>query len=239
MKTVLINGGSRGIGRAVVEYFTDRGYAVAFTYKNAREEALALAERTGAMAIYADSASEADVIRAVEMTIDSFSHIDVLVNNAAISSFSVFGDITLEEWENIFRVNVTGPFLYCREVLRDMISRKSGSIVNVSSIWGLVGSSCEVHYSTTKAALIGMTKALAKEVGPSGVRVNAIAPGVIDTQMNSALSAEDMTSLAEETPLCRIGAPEEIARAIYFLASEESAFITGETLNVSGGFVVT
>lgn len=238
MKTVLINGGSRGIGKATVEYFASHGYAVAFTYKNSKEEAEALAKRTGALAIMADSAKEEDILRAVKTTIDAFSHIDVLINNAAISSFSVFCDISLDEWEEIFRVNVTGPFLYSRAVLSHMISRKCGSIVNVSSIWGLVGSSCEVHYSTTKAALIGMTKALAKEVGPSGIRVNAIAPGVIATEMNQALSEEDMTSLSEETPLCRIGAPEEIARAIYFLASEEGSFITGEVLNASGGFVI-
>lgn len=238
MKTVLINGGSRGIGKATVEYFASHGYAVAFTYKNSKEEAEALAKRTGALAIMADSAKEEDILRAVETTIDAFSHIDVLINNAAISSFSVFCDISLDEWEEIFRVNVTGPFLYSRAVLSHMISRKCGSIVNVSSIWGLVGSSCEVHYSTTKAALIGMTKALAKEVGPSGIRVNAIAPGVIATEMNQALSEEDMTSLIEETPLCRIGTPEEIARAIYFLASEEGSFITGEVLNASGGFVI-
>lgn len=238
MKTVLINGGSRGIGKATVEYFASHGYAVAFTYKNSKEEAEALAKRTGALAIMADSAKEEDILRAVKTTIDAFSHIDVLINNAAISSFSVFCDISLDEWEEIFRVNVTGPFLYSRAVLSHMISRKCGSIVNVSSIWGLVGSSCEVHYSTTKAALIGMTKALAKEVGPSGIRVNAIAPGVIATEMNQALSEEDMTSLTEETPLCRIGTPGEIARAIYFLASEESSFITGEVLNASGGFVI-
>ena len=238
MKTVLINGGSRGIGKATVEYFASHGYAVAFTYKNSKEEAEALAKRTGSLAIMADSAKEEDILRAVKTTIDAFSHIDVLINNAAISSFSVFCDISLDEWEEIFRVNVTGPFLYSRAVLSHMISRKCGSIVNVSSIWGLVGSSCEVHYSTTKAALIGMTKALAKEVGPSGIRVNAIAPGVIATEMNQALSEEDMTSLTEETPLCRIGTPEEIARAIYFLASEEGSFITGEVLNASGGFVI-
>ena len=238
MKTVLINGGSRGIGRAVVEYFASQGYAVAFTYKNAKVEAESLSKKTGALAIQADSAVEEDVIRAVKTTIDEFSHIDVLVNNAAISSFSLVGDITLADWEHILRVNVTGPFLYCREVLPYMISKKSGSIINVSSIWGLVGASCEVHYSTTKAALIGMTKALAKEVGPSGIRVNAIAPGVILTEMNKALSEEDLSALAEETPLCRIGNPEEIARSIYFLASEEASFITGDVLNASGGFVI-
>jgi 3-oxoacyl-[acyl-carrier protein] reductase len=238
MKTVLINGGSRGIGRATVEYFSAKGYAVAFTYKNSEDEALALAARTGALAIRADSATEDDVIRAVKTAIDAFSHIDVLVNNAAISSFLVFTDISLAEWENIVRVNVNGPFLFCREVLPYMISRKSGAIVNVSSVWGLVGSSCEVHYSTTKAALIGMTRALAKEVGPSSVRVNAIAPGVIMTEMNSALNEDDLSALAEETPLCRLGTPEEIAKAIYFLSSDESAFITGEVLNASGGFVI-
>ncbi len=238
MKTVLINGGSRGIGRAMVEYFTKKGMRVAFTYKNAVDDARALAERTGALAICADSTREEDVVRAVEEVIEAFSHIDCLINNAAVSSFSLFCDLTLADWENIFRVNVTGAFLYSREVLRHMIHRKSGSIVNISSIWGLTGASCEVHYSATKSALIGMTKALAKEVGPSGIRVNAIAPGVIMTEMNRALSKEDLQALADETPLCRNGECEDVARAAYYLCSDESSFITGEVLNVSGGFVI-
>lgn len=238
MKTVLITGGSRGIGRAMVELFAENGYSVAFTYKNSENEAKNLAESTGAIAIRADSTLEADVKGAVEIVIQKFGHIDCLINNAGVSSFSLFGDITLDDWNDIISSNLTGAFLYSREALRSMISRKFGRIINITSVWGLVGSSCEVHYSTTKAALIGMTKALAKEVGPSGITVNAIAPGVIDTDMNKLLSCEDMAQLVDETPVGRIGSPDDVARAALFLASEGSGFVTGEVLNVSGGFVI-
>lgn len=238
MKKVLINGGSRGIGRAMVEYFTAIGDSVAFTYKNACNEAKELSERTGALAICADSGSEEDVVRAVVQTISTLGGIDCLINNAAISSFSLFTDLTLAEWEHIFRINVTGAFLYSREAARYMVKQKNGVIINISSVWGLTGSSCEVHYCATKSALIGMTKALAKELGPSGIRVNAVAPGVIDTEMNAALSAEDMAALREETPMGRIGNAQEIARAVGYLCSEDASFITGEVLNISGGFVI-
>lgn len=238
MKTVLINGGSRGIGRAMVEYFTSVGDKVAFTYKNAAEEAKKLSERTGALAICADSGREEDVIFAVRQALNAFSGIDCLINNAAVSSFSLFTDLSLDDWENIFRINVTGAFLYSREVARHMIKQKRGVIVNISSVWGLTGSSCEVHYCATKSALIGMTKALAKELGPSGIRVNAVAPGVIDTEMNASLSEEDLNVLCEQTPLARLGAADEVARAVGYLCSEDAAFITGEVLNISGGFVI-
>ena len=192
MKTVLITGGSRGIGRAMVELFAENGYSVAFTYKNSKDEAKKLAESTGALAIYADSAVEADVVSAVKQAENSFGKIDCLINNAGISSFSLFTDLTLEQWNEIVAVNLTGAFLYSREVTRGMVNRKQGRIINISSMWGLVGASCEVHYSTVKAGIIGMTKALAKELGPSGITVNAIAPGMIKTEMNSKLSEDDI-----------------------------------------------
>ena len=177
MKKVLITGGSRGIGAELVRRFSENGYSVFFTYKKSRDEAESLSKETGARAICADSASEQDVLAAVKIA-SADGDIDCLINNAAISSFSLFTDLTLEEWNEALSVNLTGAFLYSREVARQMIKNKGGSIINISSVWGLVGSSCEVHYSTAKAALIGMTKALAKELGPSYVRVNAIAPGV-------------------------------------------------------------
>lgn len=239
MKTVLVTGGSRGIGRAVVELFSERGYKVAFTYKKSESEAKSLAESTGAFAIKADSADESAVIFAVKEAERVLGRIDCLVNNAGVSSFSLFTDITLNDWNNMLDVNLTGAFLYTRELLSGMISRKYGRIINISSVWGLVGSSCEVAYSTTKAALIGMTKALAKEVGPSGITVNAIAPGVIDTDMNSVLSPEDMNVLKEETPMGRLGTPREVAAAALYLAGDDAGFMTGEVLNLSGGFVVT
>ena len=238
MKTVLITGGSRGIGSELVRHFAKNGYSVAFTYKSSVNEASDLAKETGALAIRADSAVESDVLFAVEKTVESFGGIDCLINNAAISSFSLFTDITLDEWNNMLAVNLTGAFLYSKAVIRDMLKRKRGRIINITSMWGLVGSSCEVHYSATKAALIGMTKALAKELGPSGITVNAIAPGVINTEMNAKLSDEDKEILVNDTPLMRIGEPRDVAEAAYFLAGDGASFITGEVLNVSGGYVI-
>ena len=239
MKTVLITGGSRGIGRAMVELFAKNGYKVAFTYKNSINEAKSLAEKTGAVPIIADSSDESAVSEAVSKAKEAIGEIDCLINNAGISSFNIFTDITLDEWNNMLDVNLNGAFLYTREVLGGMISRKRGRIINITSVWGLVGSSCEVAYSTTKAALIGMTKALAKELGPSGITVNAIAPGVIDTDMNGVLTSDDMDVLKDETPLGRIGKPGEVASAALYLASDDAGFITGEVLNISGGFVVS
>ena len=238
MKTVLITGGSRGIGRAMVELFSKEGYSVAFTYKKSENEAKSLAEATGALAIKADSACEDEVLAAVRATENCFGRIDCLINNAGISSFSLFTDLTLEDWNGCLATNLTGAFLYSKAVIPRMVSRKQGRIINISSMWGMVGSSCEVHYSTAKAGLIGMTKALAKELGPSGITVNAIAPGVIATDMNNSLSAEDINSLCEETPLMRIGTPEEVANAALFLAGDGASFVTGEVLNLSGGFVI-
>lgn len=238
MKTVLITGGSRGIGKAMVEAFSAAGYRVAFTYKNSVDAAKKLAASLGVLAIRADSECEEDVRRAVKLVFEELGGVDVLINNAAVSSFSLLTDISLADWQKTMNTSVTGAFLYSREVLPRMIRERFGRIINISSVWGLVGSSCEVHYSTAKAALIGFTKALAKEVGPSGVTVNAIAPGVIDTDMNAAFSEEDMRALTDETPVGRIGTPNEIARAALFLADEASSFITGEIMNVSGGFVI-
>jgi 3-oxoacyl-[acyl-carrier protein] reductase len=238
MKTVLITGGSRGIGRAMVELFSKNGYCVAFTYKNSENEAKSLAEATGAICIKADSALENEVVSAVKLAEEKLGHIDCLINNAGISSFSMFTDLTLEDWNRCIGVNLTGAFLYSKAVIPSMVSRKWGRIINVTSMWGLVGSSCEVHYSTAKAGLIGMTKALAKELGPSGITVNAIAPGVIETEMNKCLSEEDKAALCEETPVMRIGKPEEVAEAALFLAGDKAGFITGEVMNISGGFIM-
>jgi len=238
MKTVLITGGSRGIGRAMVELFSERGYSVAFTYKNSDASAKELSEKTGAIAIKADSSVESDVIKAVEIVRDKLGTIEILINNAAVSSFSLVTDISLDDWRSMFSVNVDGAFLYSKLALSDMIKNHFGRIINVSSMWGVVGSSCEVCYSATKAAIIGMTKALAKEVGPSSITVNCIAPGMIDTDMNASLSAEDVKSIADETPLMRIGTPREVAEAALFLAGDGAAFITGQILGVNGGLVV-
>ena len=238
MKTVLITGGSRGIGKALVEQFSSAGYAVAFTYKNSENEAKSLAESTRALAIRADSASCADITKAVNTVIECLGEVDILVNNAAVSSFSLLTDLTEEEWNNTLSVNLTAPFLYSKAVIPGMVRKKEGRIVNISSMWGLVGASCEAHYSASKAGLIGLTKALAKELGPSGITVNAVAPGLIATDMNKALSDEDISSICDETPLMRMGKPEEVARAVMYLCGDDASFITGEVLNISGGFVI-
>ena len=236
-KCVLIVGGSRGIGSHTVRVFSRDGWKVAFTYKNSEDEALLLAKECGALAIKADSLNEEEIVNAVESCTKTFGGVDCLVNNAAVSSFSLLTDVSLEEWRRVMSIDLDAPFLYSKAVLPYMISKKSGKIINVSSMWGIVGASCEVAYSTAKAGLIGFTKALAKEVGPSGITVNAVAPGVIDTEMNSHLSADDLSLLSDETPLCRIGRPEEVAEAILFLAQDKADFITGAVLNISGGFI--
>lgn len=238
MKNVLITGGSRGIGSAMVELFASNGYSVAFTYKSSENEAKSLAESTGAIAIKADSASESDVLYAVNTAICELGSIDCLINNAGVSSFSLFTDITLDMWNEHLAVNLTGAFLYSKAVIPGMVARKEGRIINITSMWGITGSSCEVHYSTAKAGLIGMTKALAKELGPSGITVNAIAPGLIDTDMNRCLSDDDIHAIEDETPLMRIGTPSEVAKAALFLAGEGASFITGEVMNVSGGYLI-
>lgn len=238
MKNILITGGSRGIGKAMVKAFSDKGYKVAFTYKSSLDEAESLSKETGALAIMADSAKENDVVKAVSTAANTLGGIDILINNAGISSFSLLQDLTLTEWNECMSVNLTSAFLYSREVIPYMLRSHEGRIINISSMWGLVGASCEVHYSAAKAGLIGFTKALAKELGPSGITVNAIAPGVIDTDMNSHLSGEDMKELSDETPVGRIGNAEEIAKAAIYLSSDDASFITGAVLNISGGLVI-
>ncbi|MBO7305019.1 MAG: 3-oxoacyl-ACP reductase FabG [Clostridia bacterium] len=238
MRTVLITGGSRGIGAAMVRLFSENGYSVAFTYKNSTAAAEELARSTGALAIRADSAVPEEIESAVREAEEKIGNIEILINNAAVSAFSLFTDISLEEWRRVLSINLDGAFLYTRAVLSGMINRKCGRIINVASMWGQVGASCEVHYSTAKAALIGMTRALAKELGPSNITVNCISPGVIDTEMNAVLSGEVLSSLAEETPLSRIGKPDEVAAAALFLASDGAAFITGQVLGVNGGYIV-
>ena len=238
MKTVLISGGSRGIGRECVRTFANAGYSVAFTYRNSKESAEELALETGALAISADSSKECDVIRACNEVLDRFGRIDCLIYNSAISSFSLFTDLSLDEWQETLDVNLTGAFLFSRAVIPDMLRRKEGRIINISSMWGITGASCEVHYSAAKAGLIGLTKALAKELGPSGITVNAIAPGVINTDMNAHLSEEDRAVLCDDTPLMRIGEPREVAEVALFLAGEGASYITGDVINVSGGYLI-
>ncbi len=191
-----------------------------------------------AAALPVDVTSQAEVQAMFAAARRIFGRIDVLVNNAGISEFALFTDITQTQWDRMMDTNCRGMFFCAQEALKDMLPEKRGAIVNVSSMWGQVGSSCEVHYSASKAAVIGLTRALAKELGPSQIRVNCVAPGVVDTDMMSPVTEDIRRELAEETPLSRLGTPEDIARAVYFLASEDAAFITGQVLGVSGGFAV-
>ncbi len=238
MKVVFVNGGSRGIGAAIVRKFSAVGYKAVFTYKNSEKEASLLAKECGALAICADSSSSEEAFSAVSRAIEVFGHIDVLVNNAAVSHFSLLTDMTYEDWHFVMSNNLDSVFYYSKAVLPCMINRKYGKIINISSMWGETGASMEVAYSASKAGIIGFTKALAKELGPSGITVNAVSPGVINTDMNSHLSLEDMEALKEETPVCRIGEPLDVANACFFLAEDTSGFITGQVLGVNGGFLI-
>ncbi len=242
-KTVLITGASRGIGKAAARLFAQKGYKTAINYLHSEKEAFDLAEELGAgrgmsIALRADVGNPDQVNEMTERLLKEWGKIDVLVNNAAISQQKLFTDIEPDEWRQMFRINVDGVYNTCRSVVPGMISAKRGSIVNVSSMWGQVGASCEVHYSASKAAVIGFTKALAKELGPSGVRVNCVSPGVIVTDMNARLDEQTLCDLKDETPMCALGMPEDVANSVLFLAGDEARFITGQVLCPNGGFVV-
>ena len=237
-KTVFITGGSRGIGAECVKIFSENGYNVAFSYLNSEDKAAAISEKYGALSIKANVSVSCEIAAAIEKATLKFGKIDVLINNAGISQSSLFTDITDEMWKQMLDTNLSGAFYAARAVLPQMISRKSGVILNVSSMWGQVGASCEVHYSAAKAGLTGMTKALAKEVGPSGIRVNCISPGVIDTDMNANLTPDDIDALKSETPLGKIGSATDIAEALLFLASDKASFITGQDIGINGGLII-
>ena len=238
VKTVLITGGSRGIGAAAARRFAAAGYRVAINYYRSREAALALAGELGGIALRADVSDPVQVQDMVDNVLDKFCQLDILICNAGISQQKLFGDLTDGDWRRMFAVNVDGTFHAVRAVLPHMIHRKAGRIVTVSSMWGQVGGSCEVAYSASKAAVIGLTKALAKELGPSGITVNCVAPGVIDTEMNAALTQEDLDVLREETPLGVLGRPEDVAESLFFLSSDAARFITGQVLAPNGGLVI-
>lgn len=231
MEKVLITGGTRGIGRKTAELFKKSGYDVFVTYEKSSDEA----ERLIAGGIAAIKADVAD-IEAMEKVRGRIGAVDVLVNNAGISYWGLLSDMTSTQWQKMIDVNLTGTFNCIKVFSPDMVNKKSGAIVNLSSMWGVTGGSCEAAYSAAKAGIIGLTKALAKELGPSKVRVNAVAPGVIKTDMTKNLSEEDLNSLAEETPLGIIGTAEDIAEGILYLA--KARFVTGEILNINGGIVI-
>ncbi len=241
-KNVLITGASGGIGAATARVFAERGYNVGLVYHKGREAAEGLRDELSSDDVkcecFACDVSSREEVESLFADFKvKFGNVDVLVNNAGVAQQKLFLDITLWEWNRIFDINVTGVFNMCQCALRDMVYNKSGAIVNVSSIWGVKGASCEAHYSATKAAVISLTESLSREYGPSNIRVNAVAPGVIDTKMNSHLDEEALEDLKSEASLGKIGSPREVAETIYFLASDSASFITGQTIVCDGGFI--
>ena len=242
-RTVIVTGASKGIGAATAILFAEQKYNVVINYNNSRESAMLLQKSLAenghsVIALKANVANRMEVDLLVKETLYQFGHIDVLINNAGISHQSLFTELSEFDWDKIMDVNLKGVFNGCQSVLPHMINRKSGTIINISSVWGLTGGACEVAYSASKAGVIGLTKALAKEVGPSGITVNCIAPGIIDTNMNANLPVEELNALVESTPAGRIGTTLEIAKAALFLASDGAEFITGQVLSPNGGMVI-
>lgn len=236
-KTIFITGGSRGIGESIVRSVAGK-YNVCFTYNHSKEKALSIESELscfgGVMAVECDVTSPSSVERAVALATKRFHKIDVVVNNAGIAKSELFINTTLDDFKEIFDVNVNGVFNVTKEVLPGMLSRKSGVIINISSIWGEQGASMETAYSASKAAVIGLTKSLSKEVALNGVRVNAVCPGAIDTDMMRHYTKQEIADLSNEIPLGRLGRADEVANAVLFLIENE--YITGEILTVSGGF---
>lgn len=231
MERVLITGGTRGIGRQTAILFKKSGYEVFVTYVKSSDEAEKL-EKIGINTIMADVSDFGAMLEAKK----KIGSVDILVNNAGISYWGLLSDMKIEEWQRILDVNLTGTFNCIKLFSPDMVNKKCGSIVNISSMWGVTGGSCEAAYSASKAGIIGLTKALAKELGPSGIRVNCVAPGVIKTDMTKNLSQEDFSTLSEETPLGAIGTAEDVAEGILYIA--RAKFVTGEVLNINGGIVI-
>ena len=238
-QTVLITGASRGIGAETARRFAAGGYQVAVNYFQSKDAAFALCDEigNGAFPVCGDVSDPAQVSAMADTVLERFGHLDVLVCNAGISlPGMLLQDVTDQQWSEVLSVDASGVFYAVRAVLPHMLHQHAGRIVTISSMWGQVGGACEVAYSAAKGAVIAFTKALAKEVGPSGIRVNCIAPGVVDTEMNGALGQEVMDQLREETPLCTIGTPQQIAQVSLFLAGEQASFVTGQVISPNGGF---
>jgi 3-oxoacyl-[acyl-carrier protein] reductase len=242
-KTVIITGAASGIGRSMVVLFAINGYNVLLNYNRSLEKAQLLYRKLKSKSLsielfQADVTKRAQVDAMVDYCINQFGKIDILINNSGVSQQKIFTDISEDEWDYMINVNLKGVFNCTQSVLKHMIREKSGKIINISSIWGMVGASCEVHYSSAKAGVIGFTKALSKELGPSNIQVNCIAPGIIETDMLSSFSLEELKQLKDETPLMRLGKPKDIARCALFLASKNADFFTGQILSPNGGFVI-
>ena len=241
MKTVLITGGSKGIGKCIAENLARDGYNVVLNYnkseKQAKQTQKDLSEQGIKIEIYkADVSKREDVKKMIKFTLNKFGNIDILINNAGIAKLQIFNDITDEDWNEMIGTNLNSVFYCIQEALPNMIHNKNGCIINISSIWGLVGASCEVAYSVSKAGIDGMTKSLAKELGPSNIRVNSIAPGVIDTEMNNNLDNVIKEEIKNETPLNKIGKPIDIYRCVKWLI--EDNYTTGQIISPNGGYVI-
>jgi 3-oxoacyl-[acyl-carrier protein] reductase len=238
-KTVIVTGGSRGIGAEIVKLLAKENYNVVLNYNKSAEKAKKIQEELTALGktveiFKADVSKREDVKRLVEFTLEKFENIDVLINNAGISQTKLFTDITDDDWNTMINTNLNSVFYASQEVAKNMIHNKKGCIINISSIWGLIGASCEVHYSVAKAGVDALTKSLSKELGPSNIRVNSIAPGIIDTDMNSHLSEEEIKEIEKEIPLERIGLTEDIAKCVKWLI--EDNYTTGQIISVNGGW---
>lgn len=239
MKTVLVTGGARGIGRSIVRRLAEKKYNVLVNFNASEVTALELSkEFKNIQTFRADVTDREEVHDMIQFAKKKFGQIDVLINNAGVASSGLFQDISFEKWNRILNVNLNGVYHCTQEVLPDMIARHEGKIINISSIWGMVGASNEVAYSTSKAAVIGMTKALAKEVGPSNIKVNCIAPGIIMTDMVSDYSLEEFDAIRAQIPLGKIGSTEDIANLALFLCSDMSNYITGQVISPNGGWVI-
>ena len=234
MRNIIVTGGSRGIGAAIVRRFAENGDNVVFLY-HSNDRAAA---EVGVPCIKGDISCSEDAAKMITRAADYLGGIDVLVNNAGIAQSALMTDISDADYMNMINTDLSGAFFCCRQAIPYFLRNHSGAIVNVSSMWGEVGASMEVHYSAAKAGLIGLTKSMAKELGPSGIRVNCVTPGMIDTDMNKGYTKEDIDAIVDETPLMRIGKPEDVAEAVFFLASEKASFITGQVLGVNGGYVI-
>ena len=241
MKTAIVTGGSRGIGAAIVKKLAKNNYNVVLNYNNSQESARKIQEELKQENIHveifkADVSKREEVKELVDFTLKQFGNIDVLINNAGIDQIKPFTDITDEDWNRMIQINLNSVFYCTQEVLPTMINNKDGSIINISSIWGITGGSCEVHYSVTKAGIDGMTKALAKELGPSNIRVNSIAPGIINTEINKNFSKDELKEIEKEIPLGKIGKTEDIAKCVMWLI--EDNYTTGQIISPNGGWVI-
>lgn len=240
-KVVVVTGGSRGIGAEIVKKLAGDNYRVILNYNKSENEAKKVKEdlqknNINIEIFKADVSKREEVKELIDFVINKFGKIDVLINNAGISQAKLFTDLTDEDWNNMIQTNLTSVFYCTQEAIKNMISRKEGLIINISSIWGVTGSSCEVHYSVAKAGIDGMTKALAKEVGPSNIRVNSIAPGIIDTDMNKAYTDEEIKDIIEDIPLNKIGKKVDIARCVEWLIEDE--YTTGQVISINGGWLI-